>query len=457
MPISAIALGLAALPTASYIMSRVSHSTAITLAVGIAGLLALHVYNFRWNGEGIAYQIDMHMTFFAGLAIIAGLMSWRALIAYTGVVAFHHLGAAVFLPTIAFPDGAPIARVLLHGGILSLECGVLLWLNYQVTSLFAATQGALSLADSQRQAAEAAMQEADKLRTEAEAKSDRDRTRYTDLKKQAEEFRVDSMSMMEQLLSNMDHMERTAISLESSAQSSQEQASIMDRATSGASDSVGAVASAATELSASIEEIVNQIANSNDMIGDATNTAGHSREKVNELASSAQKIGDVVQLIQDIAEQTNLLALNATIEAARAGEAGKGFAVVASEVKELAGQTAKAVQVISDLVGAIQNVTEDTTGSIGKIADQMDKISGYTQEVARAIDQQSAATNEISESVTYASENTGRAADEVTRVKQTAEQTHEAAQSILTVSREVSGAGKRLRDQIETFINKAVA
>ena len=104
-------LGLAGLPTLSYMATRTSHSTAIASAVGMAGLIALLVYAFRWDGEGIAYQIDMHMTFFAGLAFLTGFLNWRALVAYTGVVAFHHLGSAVFLPAIAFPDGAPYVRV----------------------------------------------------------------------------------------------------------------------------------------------------------------------------------------------------------------------------------------------------------------------------------------------------------------------------------------------------------
>ncbi len=70
-------------------------------------------------------------------------------------------------------------------------------------------------------------------------------------------------------------------------------------------------------------------------------------EEIQSLAEVSQQIGEVINLINDIASQTNLLALNATIEAARAGDAGKGFAVVASEVKNLASQTAKATEDIS--------------------------------------------------------------------------------------------------------------
>ena len=457
LPVAGIAIGLTALPTLSFFLSKASSSTAISVAVGLAGLIALHVYNFRWNGDGIAYQIDMHMAFFAGLAILAGMLNWRALVAYTAVVAFHHLGSALLLPSFAFPDGAPIIRVVLHGFILSLECGVLLWMNFQITGLFAATQVALKQAESERLHANQAKDEADSLKTAAEEKGARDRKRYDDMKRQAEEFRGEAEALMHQLLSQMELMDSTARTLEASAINSRSRADVMDNATRSASDSVTSVAGASHELSASIEAIVTQIANSNAMIGEATTSTGQSRDKVSELSASAQKIGDVVKLIQDIAEQTNLLALNATIEAARAGEMGKGFAVVASEVKVLAGQTAKAVQVISELVGAIQTVTSDTTAAISKIADQMDMVSGYTNEVARAIDQQSSATNEISESVTYASESTNLAAQEVRSVIETADRTKTAASSILSVSRDVTDAGKRLRTQINAFITKAVA
>ena len=125
---------------------------------------------------------------------------------------------------------------------------------------------------------------------------------------------------------------------------------------------VQTVASAAEELSISIEEIsrsanqalqvANQVETVTMSIGQEAKSAGQS---VQELVKIGDQIEGISRLIGEIAGQTNLLALNAAIEAARAGEAGKGFSVVAGEVTTLAKRTHDATAQIKARVTEIND------------------------------------------------------------------------------------------------------
>jgi GAF domain-containing protein len=103
--------------------------------------------------------------------------------------------------------------------------------------------------------------------------------------------------------------------------------------------------------------------------------------EVEALGQASSSIGEVIRIISGIADQTNLLALNATIEAARAGELGKGFAVVASEVKELARETAKATQRVTDQIAALQA----SSGTVSAGIHTTSEIVGELEEVQARI------------------------------------------------------------------------
>jgi methyl-accepting chemotaxis protein len=173
---------------------------------------------------------------------------------------------------------------------------------------------------------------------------------------------------------------------------------------------VQTVASAAEELTGSVNEIGSLVGRATEVITKASTLTRNTDSAITGLAANAGKIGDVVNLIQAIAEQTNLLALNATIEAARAGESGRGFAVVASEVKALASQTAKATDEIRAQIGTMQESTKGAVDAIAAIVTTMDEVQSFTNSIAAAVEEQGSATSEISRSI----QETAQGADELT-------------------------------------------
>ncbi|MGL1901668.1 MAG: methyl-accepting chemotaxis protein, partial [Fibrobacterales bacterium] len=165
------------------------------------------------------------------------------------------------------------------------------------------------------------------------------------------------------------------------------------------STSVASVAASIEEMSATSNEISRNCQLESEIAQNANQQSVSTNNIMKELEVSASEIGKVLDVIKDIADQTNLLALNATIEAASAGDAGKGFAVVASEVKELARQTALAIDQIGSQIASMRENTGKSVTAIGEITGIIEEVNSISQTIVSAVEEQSATINEISNNV----------------------------------------------------------
>lgn len=410
--VPAFVAGLCLATTWAFRRDPASTETAMLSATALALIICVILFLMQGN----TWQSDMHMYLFAGLAICTLFYRWQAIIAFTGVVAVHHLALNYLMTAAVFSGPSDLSRVILHAVILLLEAGALVFFCIMLRRIQGAAEIAFENVVQERHTAENLMAEAEAKRISlagvvANLSQQLTRLASGDLTTRIDDP-ADGVLEFQRLYDDFNFLAQKLEDIFSSVSMTAQMVLAASRETAAAamdiahkaeaqSNTVNHSAVLLAKVSLSQEETAEMALKATSAMTESSEqmkTGGTmlqaAVDAMHKIELSAGAIKQTIDAIDDIAFQTNLLALNAGVEAARAGDSASGFAVVASEVRSLAQRASGSAAEIRRLMADTERFVTHGSTTVNETCVMLNKLILDSLRTGRVVENIATHSNE---------------------------------------------------------------